>query len=257
MTRKSVINLARGLGVALMLCLAGFVIFAAFWGDIRIVRTEAQIRDQVQAQLERIAEQENANKNAILRNLKIQNIDVRLADTQVTIKADVEGRRAGRGYFNATAYAVGTPEYRSREFYFKASEFKVTSFTYKEGPLAPRISGLVERITRNEEANRMAAELAPRLESWVTSFAESMVKRGLERFPVYRLKDDTKGWLISASLKSVGVQNGELVITVSLWQLTSTVIVGLMIFALAVLLVIGLFMAPEVLIPMALLGAIH
>ena len=252
MTKQTATTLLRIVLGALSVAAFGFLIWAAFWGDIVVTRTEAQIRDIVDKQLVRMASEESQRKNAAARNLKILEVGVSIIDA-IAITAKVEGRRFAQA-FSATVHVVGVPEYRPREraFFFKASEFKVLAFSYKGGTVSERATRFVKRITKNEELQAMAEELAPKLEAWVTALAENSVKRGLERFPVYRLKDDLKGWAISVSLKSVEVKDGKIVAVVSVWQLTWTVLLTIAIF---LVLVAAFFMAPEVLLPFLFLGA--
>ncbi len=225
-----------------------FMVWAAFWGDIVVRRNETQVVEIVGRQLERMASEEGQKKNAAAKNLRIKRIEVSLANN-ITVTAEVEGRRFAQA-FSATVHAVGTPDYRQKDnaFFFVASEFKVLAFSYKGSSVAEKATGLVRRITRNEEANNLAAELAPKLEEWVTHLAEASVKNGLERFPVYRIKDDMKGWLIKAGLKSVDVKNGEIVAVVSITQITWTVIGYFVLFLAICAVIVGLFIWPEALL---------
>lgn len=258
MTKRSVLFAAKAALGVLAICAAGFMVWAAFWGDIVVKRNEAQVREIVGRQLERMASEEGQKKNAVAKNLRIKRVEVSL-DDRITVTAEVEGRRFAQA-FSATVHAIGVPVYRpvDKAFFFKASEFKVVAFSYQDGPVTERATSFVRRITRNEEANHLAAELASKLEAWVTALAETSVKRGLERFPVYRLKDDFKGQLISASLKSVEVKGGEIVAVVSVWQLTWTVISYFIAFLAICAIIVGLFVWPEVLLgllwPLEVLG---
>lgn len=252
MTRQGAKTAQRVVLGLLALGVAAFMVWAAFWGDFVVERDQAQVQDIINRQLDRFASQSEEERKGALKNIRIKSVDVVIRDA-IEITAHVEGSRFAQS-FSTAVFAIGTPLYNpsERAFFFKTSEFKVVEFAYKGGTVAERAKGFVNRITRNEEANNLATELAPKLESWVTALAESAVKHGLERFPVYRLKDDAKGWVVSASLKSVEVKDGKIVAVVSVWKLTWKVLLFAAIF---IGLLAALFAAPEVLLFGALLGS--
>lgn len=253
MTKQGLRLTVKGICISLAVCAAGFIVWAAFWGDITVKRNEAQVVEIVGRQLEKMASEEGQKKNAVAKNLRIKRVEISLTNN-IAITAEIEGRYIAQT-FSATVHAVGVPEYHRNEraFFFKASEFTVPAFAYKGASVADKTTALVRRITKNDELNSLASEFAPKIEEWITHFAEMSVKSGLERFPVYRLKDDTKGWLISVALKSVEVKNGEIIAVVSIWQITWTVLLW---FLIAVVLFVGFFAAPDLMMGLAFFGAI-
>jgi hypothetical protein len=56
----------------------------------------------------------------------------------------------------------------------------------------------------------------------VQRLAETAIKSYLATRPVYRFKDDFKGFVLKASLVDVAIANNVLVVTFSLWNLTVT-----------------------------------
>jgi hypothetical protein len=62
---------------------------------------------------------------------------------------------------------------------------------------------------------------------------------GLQRVPIYRLKDDNVGPFIRAALSRVDIQGNDLVITYSFWGLAMTILLGIVLVAPMVLLVLA------------------
>jgi len=154
----------------------------------------------------------------------IARVALKIADNRLALRVDLETNFLRRPVF-AVISAIGVPRYdtHSEALYFDLDEAKIDRLT---------IAG---KTVVNEDAaarSRLTEAVSPALQRAV----ESGAKTYLSAVPVYRLKNDLKGFALKAALSDVTIDQNALVVTFSLWNLTVTVLI----FALPLLIVAAL-----------------
>lgn len=162
----------------------------------------------------------------------VSNASVDFQGNELMVNVDVVGEHLGQP-FSLSAMTIGKPIYRGGSFYFVPSgvEFENVVIGESDGQsLTDRIRGAAERYLQNNEGVRnLVTDLAPGVEAWLRDRTMRAAETVLSRVPVYTLPNDTKGLAAKAVLGEVFVENGELVITFTLWRLTWWVLMaGLM-----------------------------
>jgi hypothetical protein len=199
------------------LAIAGWMAFGP--DEVRLTRERIQTLIDQQLPFER-------------DDIIVSNASVDFEGNKVVVNVDVAGERLGQT-FSLSAMTIGRPIYRTGSFYFVPSgvEFENIVIGENDGKsLADRIRGAAERyLPNNEGARNLVTDLAPGVETWLRGRTIRAAETILSRVPVYTLSHDTKGLAARAVLGEVFVENGELVITFTLWRLTWWVLMaGLM-----------------------------
>ena len=121
--------------------------------------------------------------------------------------------------------AIGVPRYdtRSEALYFDLDKAKIDQLT-----IAAKTVVDEDATTRR----RLTEAVGPA----VQRVAESAARTYLSAVPVYRLKNDLKGFVLKAALSDVKIEQNALAVTFSLWNLTATVLI----FALPLVIVAAL-----------------
>ena len=116
--------------------------------------------------------------------------------------------------------------------YFDAEDVKLDQLT-----IAGRsVVGEDEAATR-----RRMTEAAG---SAVQRLAETAIKAYLATRPVYRFKDDFKGFVLKAALINVAIEQNTLVVTFSLWSLTVTAVLFVLVLIGALAFIVFLIRHP-------------
>ena len=183
-------------------------------------------------------------------------------------KIDLSGDKLGLT-FNAATTKFNT-EYRMNTatrgtlrydhsrgaFYFVPEELKVSDIQANGASVAEKVGGFIDKWVDSKKIQDNKAELAAKAEDIAQGLVQKTAASVLERVPVYKLKDDFKGYVVRAVLSDVEVKDGHVIAHLSLWQLTKTVLV----FAFALVIAIGFMVAlianPEWGIPLLLIGSI-
>jgi hypothetical protein len=187
--------------------------------------TEAQVQERINKQLDKELPVTGA-AHLLVKTIIVRGATIHIQDNRIVAIVDVEGRLRTNKAFTLTVYAIGVPTYSFGELFFKPDTIKVQKFAYEGSTPTELFTGFAKRYVADGETRQRIEDKAPGVESWMTAVAENAAVHALERRPVYRLKDDVKGWLIRASLESVKIDQDRIVVTFSLWQLTSTVLFG-------------------------------
>jgi hypothetical protein len=211
-------------GVIFLVLLAMIGLWTVY-GTHRISLTEADVQDRIQRQLDKDFPIKGAAR-LLVKTVRLQGATVNIQDGRVIALVDVEGVLRTNKKFTLTAYAVGVPTYIAGEFYFKPDRIAVQKFAYEGSTPTEMFSRFSQRFVTSDKTRQAVEDYAPKVEEWMTAIAQNAVVHSLEKRPVYRPKDDVKGLLIKASLDSVTVDQNRIVITFSLWQLTLTVLLG-------------------------------
>jgi hypothetical protein len=186
-------------------------VWSAFGLD-KIVLSAAELQRRVNRELPRT-----------FKGVTVTQATVAVADGDMTLTIPVAAEELGQR-FNATVSARGVPDYDSErgEIFFDADDVKVSDFAATGGKLA-------ERLDRLSGGLRKHAEKA----------AGEVIEKGLKAYlaerPVYRFKDDFKGFALRAVITDVSVDADALVVAISLINLTVTAAASL-----AALLVVGI-----------------
>lgn len=236
MTRRQVM----WVGV-ILLSVCGIVGLWTMFGVHKVSFTEAEIQNRINIQLHREFPVKGA-AHLIVKTVSIQDAIIRISDERVIALIDIEGTMRAGKKFSFTTYAIGVPTYTHGEFYFHPEHIEVQKFAYEGKTPTEIFSRFARRYVSNEKVRQFIEDKAPRVEQWMTLTAQTAAMHALERKPVYRLKDDIKGFLIRASLESVKVEQDRMVITFTLLRLTLTVVGGLLALVVAIGLIFVLIM---------------
>lgn len=182
--------------LASLICLAG-VVWSAL-GKSRLVFAQTEIQDRLNRQLPRT-----------VKGVTIERVDVALANDRVALQATLQGQVI-RQPIAAQVSARGAPRYDkdSHEIYFDADSIAFDRIAIGGRTISP---GGDSRNPLVATALMTAQQLA-----------EQAVKAYLATLPVYRFKDDLKGFVLKAALSDVNVAGDRLVVDLSLWTLTTT-----------------------------------
>jgi hypothetical protein len=222
MTRKGWLWAAA---VALfLLAIAGFW---GIYGTQRVTFSEAQVQELINKQLDKDVPVKGA-AHLLVKTINVRSATVHIQDGRVLVLIDVEGTLRTNKKFSLTAYAIGVPAYSFGELFFKPDKIEVQKFAY-EGTSPTELFGrFAKRYISDDKARQLVEDKAPAIEGWMTTVAQSAVVHTLEERPVYRLKDGVKGLLIKASLESVAIDQDRVAVTFSIWQLTLSVLFGIL-----------------------------
>ncbi|HMO78221.1 MAG TPA: hypothetical protein PKA42_01540 [Candidatus Paceibacterota bacterium] len=191
-------------------------------------------------------------------NIIFSNATVNFEGNEVVINVDVEGKRLGQS-FSLSAITVGKPTYRGGSFYFVPSGVEFENIVINERndkSITDRIRGAAERyLPDNEGMRNLVVDLAPGVESWLREHTMRGAEVVLSRVPVYTLENDTKGIAAKAFLGEVFVENGELVITFTLWRLTWWVLMAVLIVLASIAMLGAMIRSPGMFIAVSLIPA--
>lgn len=229
-------------GVGVLFLLAGIGLWTVF-GVHSVSFTETEIQNRINAKLHKEFPVKGIAR-VIVKTVNMQSATIRIVDGQVIALIDIEGTMRLGKKFSLTAYAVGIPTYADGEFYFHPEHIEVQKFAYEGKTPTELFSGFARRYVSNEKARQFIEDKAPRVEEWMTVTAQNAAMHALERKPIYRLKDDMKGFLIRASLESVKIEQDRIVLNLTLLRLTLTVLGGLLALMVAIYIVYALMTNP-------------
>lgn len=179
-----------------LVCLAGLV--WSVFGTSRLTFTQTEIQDRLNRHLPRV-----------IKGVTVERVDVALADDRLSLQASLRGQVV-RQTVAALVSARGAPRYDAggHEIYFDAD-----SIAFERIAIAGRA------IPRGDEARNPLVAAAVATSEQI---AEQAIRSYLATLPVYRFKDDFKGYVLKAALTDVTVAGDRLVVDLSLWKLTAT-----------------------------------
>jgi hypothetical protein len=220
--------------------------FAYNGGTYTTILTADKVQQYVDEGLQR-------RQNAGDKTIHIDSARVGFANNEIQISATVWGVVKNR-VVKATIKSTGTVEYKSGGFYFHP-----TAPIRFEDVLVEKAGGEKRAFQRTRELvaqklQQFAAEhgwegvtqaFKSDFDEWANKKAQALITTVLTTHPVYTLKNDRTGFVVSAVLKKVEVVNDTLHITLSLAQLGYSIFIGVLLLVLAVLLVVAALYAPE------------
>jgi hypothetical protein len=195
--------------IALVGLLSAAGLVWSMFGSDRLTFTAAELQSRLNQQLPRTA-----------RDVTIERVDVALADNRLALRIATQARVLQQPV-SATVSARGVPRYEAHEaaMYFDADEIKIERLA---------IAG---RTVVGE-----GGRLGNAVRSTLQGVAENGIKAYLATRPVYRLKDDFKGLVLKAALVDVTIEQNNLAVTFSLWNLT--VATGMFVLILIILVLV-------------------
>jgi hypothetical protein len=186
--------------VTLVGVLATGGLFLSVFKTSKLVFTEAEIQERLNRQLPKT-----------VRGVTVERVAAHLADSRLALRVEVQGTVV-REPVSAVVSATGVPRYEARgaELYFDADDIKLDQLTIA----GKNVIGAGDAAARGP----LSAAVGPA----VQRLAEAAIKAYLATRPVYRFKNDFKGFVLKASLVDVTIGQDALVVTFSLWNLTVT-----------------------------------
>lgn len=156
--------------------------------------------------------------------VKITKVTLYLLEHDVSIALSAEGSALGQ-QFSLEAEGVGVPEYRSTQeaFYFRPSELAITQLTLKGESTTDRAGRFADRYITNPTLKENIETSLPGVKLWVEDNLEPRALILLGQIPLYKPKNDMSGIIIKATLAGVAIDNGALVLSFSILELTKTV----------------------------------
>jgi hypothetical protein len=196
--------LVRTLVIVLALLATAGMLWSMF-GTSKLVFTESELQERLNQQLPRT-----------VRDVTIERIDVGLAESRLALRIAFQA-------IGLAPEGVGGPVDPGRAALRAGKRHD-----------AFRSRGDEHRSADNRRQERAAGRRRG-------PAAERAIKAYLAARPVYRVKDDLKGVLLKAALVDVAIERDRLVVTFSIWNLTTTV-------AIFALLLIGALLAVYLLV---------
>lgn len=228
--------------VPLLLAAAALGLIAVH-GRLQVTLTQAEIQDRVEKQLDKDYPISGIG-GLLLKSARLKAANVEFEDSQALVTFELEGKLITGKSFAITASTIGSPIYSSGAFFFKPNNIEIEDVTYEGGRPTEAVDSLIQQRIRSERIRRLISGKTHHVEEWALRLAERAATKVLLEKPVYKPKDDVKGYLIKASLESVAIAGDRLVVSFSLWQLTITVVIGILCLAGAAVLALVLIRNP-------------
>jgi hypothetical protein len=229
-------------GVVALFLLA-IVGFRGVYGTHRVTFTEAQVQEIVNKQLDKDFPVKGA-AHLLVKTINVRSATIHIQDNRIIALVDVEGTLRTNKTFTLTAYAIGVPTYSFGELFFKPDKIEVQKFAYEGSRPTELFSRFAKRYLSDDKKRQLVEDTAPAVEGWMTTVAQNAAMRTLEERPVYRLKDGVKGLLIKASLESVIIDQDRIAVTFSIWQLTLSVLFGVLCLICGMIMIVILLAYP-------------
>lgn len=186
--------------VALIGGLSTAGLFFSVFTTSKLLFTEPEIQEHLNLQLPKT-----------VRGVTVERVAAHIARNRLALRIEVQGAVV-RQPISAVVLARGLPRYegRSGKVYFDVDDIKIDQLT-----IAGRgVIGTGDMATRMP----MGDAVGPA----VGRLAEAAIKEYLATRPVYRFKNDFKGFVLKASLVDVTIGQDALVVTFALSNLTVT-----------------------------------
>jgi hypothetical protein len=210
--------------VPLLLAAAALGLIAVH-GRLQVTLTQAEIQDRVEKQLDKDYPISGIG-GLLLKSARLKAANVEFEDSQALVTFELEGKLI------------------TGKFFFKPNNIEIEDVTYEGGRPTEAVDSLIQQRIRSERIRRLISGKTHHVEEWALRLAERAATKVLLEKPVYKPKDDVKGYLIKASLESVAIAGDRLVVSFSLWQLTITVVIGILCLAGAAVLALVLIRNP-------------
>jgi hypothetical protein len=169
-------------------------------GTSRLAFTEPDIQARLNKELPKT-----------VKDVTVERVTVHLADRRLALRVDLHGALL-RQPLTAVVSARGVPRYetQSGELYFDADDVKIDQLT-----IAGRSIGGAD--------DPAGARLGEAAGPGVRRVAETAMQVYLATQPVYRFKENFRGVVLRAALKDVTIEQNAVMVTFSIWNVTTTV----------------------------------
>lgn len=241
MTKRSLAWLALG---SLMLASLSLGVFGL--SGTRTVRIgEAEIQKRIDAQLPM-----SSSEWVTLTKATIQ-----VKGGDVAVRLLLEGRALDQP-FSLEASGIGVPEYRHNQqaFYFRPTKLAVTKLELLGESATDWGTMLLDRYITDPKLRKKIEENLPGVKKWIEDNLEPRALSLFATMPLYQPKNDIKGIVIKATLERLTVEDGAIVLSFSLLQLTKTVFLCMLAFLCAVATAFALLRNTEWGMPLVRLG---
>ncbi|OGZ05321.1 MAG: hypothetical protein A3C93_04725 [Candidatus Lloydbacteria bacterium RIFCSPHIGHO2_02_FULL_54_17] len=188
------------------------------------------------------------------KGVKLTKATVDLGESDVRIAISLQGKALGQP-FSLEATGVGVPTYRPEEqaFYFRPSKLVVSKLELSGESATDRVGKFTDRYITDPKLKERIEKSLPGVKRWVEDNLEPRALAMFGEMPLYKPKNDMKGIVIKATLESLKVENGMLVLSFSLMQLTKTVLLCLFALLAALGFTVALIRNPEWGVPLLLI----
>jgi hypothetical protein len=235
------------MGASVFSFIGAIFLLISFFGNKEVHFSEEQIQSQILKGLDKKGLQKGSSSHTslkVVKEISIKDVNIKISNGKVSAVVSVEGTLIASKKFSLTAKAVGAPLYKEGAFYFSPTEIKVESFEYEGDKPGVVISKIADRYITDDKKKLLMKDIAPVIESWMTTTAQNAVMFTLEKRPIYTLKNDVKGVLIRSSLESVKIQDNELVLAFSVWEFGLSVAIGIFLLIASIAMVFALAQSP-------------
>ncbi|MEK7117986.1 MAG: hypothetical protein AAB869_00055 [Patescibacteria group bacterium] len=163
--------------------------------------------------------------------MKLTKATTNLLEHDVHIALSLDGKALGQPLL-LDATGVGVPEYRQGEqaFYFRPSELTISRLEFSGESATDKAGKFADRYITDPKLKEKIEKSLPGVKRWVGDNLEPRALAIFAQMPLYKPKNDMKGIVIKATLEKLSVENGALVLSFSLLQLTKTVFICLLAF---------------------------
>ena len=169
------------------------------------------------------------------RHVHIEFAEVFFTNGTIVASARAYGMIRGRKVAS-DVHVQGTPEYRDGAFYFHPTapiEFtnwkveKVGNGTKAFEKTRELLKKMATEFLSKHGWENVAESFKTEFQTWINVKAQKAIAHALAERPIYRVKNDGKGFLIKAVLERVEVSGDKLIVTFSLVQLGYTIFISI------------------------------
>ena len=223
---------------AAIICVCFAIAFLwRMYGTYTVILDEAAIQAQVNKQLNK--EFPVKGKAGIfVKGVTVTAATVHIEGDHLTSEIKIQGRLVKSKNFVLNATAEGVPEFSDGAFYFKPTKVEFKDVVYEGKSPSEAIQKFADRYLSDKKKALLLSDSAPKFEDWITDVAESGTVHALQTHPVYRPGDNMKGLVISAAMESVKVHDNKVEITLTLWKLTMSVLIGIALLIVSIVMLV-------------------
>jgi hypothetical protein len=241
MTKRKLVWTALGLFAGLALVGTYFGVAA---GDGKIVLTfgQAGLQQRIDTKLEQRSETEH--------KVQVSSVKLDLSDDRMALDIDADAVyhvpvTKKEVPLKVKAYTKGTLRYDGHgSFYFKADKVTLKDFTISEDHVGDKVGRVIDKWITSPKILDRKDLITLKVQEITDKGIQRAAEIYLEKRPVYTLPNT--GWkfqLARVALQDVQVKDGNVIVTLSIWQganwLITTVLSILLCAALALFLVFG------------------
>jgi hypothetical protein len=204
------------------------------FNDHPITITEQFMQEKINAMLP-------IEKQKLLMVVNVEKVDIRLGDGRIYANYEVSAKsNKGKDLVSLTALTSGDLVYRSGAFYLDHSDFEMKDLEFGNKDFLSSTTGAINDLIPKRFKDKLTIN-EDNIEAKLLEGIESLAEKSLDRFPVYKFKDNFSGLVIRAAIKGIIIQPGVLLVEVSFWNLTKTVLMLVAAFIISLIIVASIF----------------